>query len=174
MGQIYDLTSSPYPKTFPHGWDRLRGAHPSTLASVSALASLATTLSRLLWIFSQILGKIAKAAGFIPSLGLSLVSSDFNTSSRTVLVVSDEDWRERQHGLCQRIVASHPGKVGASCSCSSEVPEHHGLATTLLNYWHTYRERSLSLHLLCLLSFFCEHSWSLDRAGTHTYSFSSF
>lgn len=44
----------------------------------------------------------------------------------------------------------------------------------LLNYWDAYRERSLPIHLVCLSSSFCEHLWSLDRAGTHTYSFSSF
>lgn len=36
------------------------------------------------------------------------------------------------------------------------------------------RERSLPLHLFCLLSSFCDHLWSLDRAGTHTESFPLF
>lgn len=34
--------------------------------------------------------------------------------------------------------------------------------------------RACPFHLLCLLSSFCEHLWSLDRAGTHICSSSSF
>lgn len=70
MCWIYDLTSSPYPKLFPHGWNRFVGGHHGTFSPASAFASLATTLNRLLLTFSLILGKIAKAAGFTPFLGL--------------------------------------------------------------------------------------------------------
>lgn len=70
MYWIYDLTSPPYPKLSPHAWDRFVGGHQGTLAPAPVLVSLSTTLSRLLSTFSLFLGKIAKAAGFTPFLGL--------------------------------------------------------------------------------------------------------